>query len=79
MRQRVILTITSYGWQCKSHRAGGGDASWCKRHKKGPALEGRSLYSGIGLAGFEPATPSPPDLYAKPLRYSPECQNHQVR
>ena len=25
----------------------------------------------IGLAGFEPATPSPPDLYAKPLRYSP--------
>lgn len=25
----------------------------------------------LGLAGFEPATPSPPDLYAKPLRYSP--------
>ena len=26
----------------------------------------------VGLAGFEPATPSPPDLYAKPLRYSPK-------
>lgn len=38
------------------------------------------LYSGIGLAGFEPATPSPPDLYAKPLRYSPEqASDHRRR
>ena len=29
----------------------------------------------IGLAGFEPATPSPPDLYAKPLRYSPKTSD----
>lgn len=25
----------------------------------------------VGLGGFEPPTPSPPDLYAKPLRYNP--------
>lgn len=25
----------------------------------------------IGLGGFEPPTPCPPDMYAKPLRYSP--------
>ena len=25
----------------------------------------------IGQAGFEPATPSPPDLYANQLRYCP--------
>ena len=25
----------------------------------------------IGLGGFEPPTPCPPDKYAKPLRYSP--------
>jgi hypothetical protein len=25
----------------------------------------------IGLDGFEPSTPCPPDMYAKPLRYSP--------
>ena len=25
----------------------------------------------FGLGGFEPPTPSPPDLYAKPLRYNP--------
>jgi hypothetical protein len=25
----------------------------------------------IGLGGIEPPTPSPPDLYAKPLRYNP--------
>ena len=29
----------------------------------------------FGLTGFEPATPSPPDLYAKPLRYSPESND----
>lgn len=30
----------------------------------------RILYY-IGLGGFEPPTPCPPDMYAKPLRYSP--------
>ena len=25
----------------------------------------------FGLGGFEPPTPCPPDMYAKPLRYSP--------
>ena len=25
----------------------------------------------VGLSGFEPPTPCPPDMYAKPLRYSP--------
>ena len=26
----------------------------------------------VGQGGFEPPTPSPPDLYAKPLRYCPK-------
>ena len=25
----------------------------------------------VGLGGFEPPTPCPPDMYARPLRYSP--------
>ena len=35
---------------------------------KGPDY--RSLHC-FGQTGFEPATPSPPDLYAKPLRHCP--------
>ena|GEM_PF-5481508 len=31
----------------------------------------RMEYKKIGQAGFEPATPSPPDLYANQLRYCP--------
>ncbi len=31
-----------------------------------------SFKKNFGPAGFEPATPSPPDLYAKPLRYGPK-------
>ena len=31
------------------------------------------LAACIGLDGFEPSTPCPPDMYAKPLRYSPCC------
>ncbi len=48
-----------------------GWADWCAKR---PARETRVVHrrwTEIGLGGFEPPTPCPPDKYAKPLRYSP--------
>ena len=38
------------------------------KHQEGQRLLTLSCF---GQTGFEPATPSPPDLYAKPLRHCP--------
>ena len=37
------------------------------------------LISLVGTAGFEPATPCPPDKYATRLRYAPSLATHVKR
>ena len=43
-----------------------------------PVRTGSDLVLLVGLTGFEPATPCPPDKCATKLRYSPLCAESQL-
>lgn len=51
------------------------DSAELSKYKKNP--QDRFPADRVGLPEFESGTPSPPDLYANQLRYSPKCADEK--